>query len=323
MVQAIIAHTDVDGIGAAALYLYLTGISEYRVFFTEPFLLHRALDKVASAYYEKVVILDLGINPSVYRDVLEYLSLLRKHNIDVSWYDHHLWANTWIHDLESIGVKLYIDESTCTVGVVANYTKPMRSSVDEDYVRELVNGICAGDLWRFDHWLGPYYIRLVRRRDKDSWRRRVLNLFVSGRYWAPEFEEKVVEHVERELEVFSSTLNLVEKSINGLKIVVASSSEKVENSFLAAYLLGRRSADMAILASGDGKLSFRSRGVNVREIALRLGGGGHVYASGAKISIPWWVKFFSRIHEKILLNYISELVNRVLRQNLLAADPRQ
>lgn len=323
MVQAIVAHTDIDGIGAAALYLYLTGNPEYRVFFTEPFLLHRALSKVASAYYEKVVILDLGINPLVYKSVLEHLSLLKKHGIDILWYDHHLWADAWIRDLKSIGVELHLDESTCTVGVVANYTKPKRSNVDEDYVKELVNGICAGDLWKFDHWLGPYYVRLVRRRDKDSWRKQVLKVFASGKYWTHEFEEKVVEHVEREFEVLSSKLVFVEKKIDGLKVVFAESSEKVENSFLAAYMLSRRSADIAVLVANDGKLSFRSKGVDVREVALKLGGGGHAHASGAKISIPWWVKLFSRIHEKFLLSYVAELVTEAMKKSLLVAYSRQ
>lgn len=323
MVQAIVAHTDIDGIGAAALYLYLTGNPEYRAFFTEPFLLHKALNRVASAYYERVVILDLGVNPLVYESVLEYLSLLRKHGIEVSWYDHHIWADVWIRDLENIGVELYIDESTCTVGVVANYTKPKRDKVDEGYVKELVNGACAGDLWKFDHWLGPYYVRLVRRRDRDSWRKQVLKVFASGRYWTPEFEEKVVEHVEKELEALSSTLGFVEKKVDGLKIVVAKSSEKVENSFLAAYVLSRRSADVAVVVADDGKLSFRSRGVDVREVAVKLGGGGHAHASGAKISIPWWVKLSSRINEKFLLSYVAELVSRVLQRSLSVANSRQ
>lgn len=313
MVQAIVTHTDIDGVGAAALYLYLSGNPEYRVFFTEPFLLHRTLDKVASAYYEKVVILDLGVNPAVYKEVLEYLLLLRKQDIPISWYDHHLWVDEWISDLKAVGIKLHVDTSTCTTGVVAKYTKPERGSVDEKFVKELVMGICAGDLWKFDHWLGPYYVRLIRRRDKDSWRKQVLKVLASGKHWIPELEEKVVEHVDRELEVLSGKLYYVEKRANKLKVVVAESCERVENSFLAAYIMGRYLADIAILVSRDGKLSLRSRDVDVREIAFRLGGGGHVYASGAKISMPWWVKFLSKINKKFLLSYVAELVAKIIR----------
>ncbi|MEM4482098.1 MAG: DHHA1 domain-containing protein [Desulfurococcaceae archaeon] len=312
--HAIIAHTDIDGVAAAALYLYLTGAQEYRLFFTEPFLLHRALDRVSSAYYDQVVIVDLGINPLVYEKVLNYISLLRKHDIEVSWYDHHVWEDAWINDLTGLGVKLLLDRSTCATGVVANYAMPTRLSTENDFVRELVRGVCAGDLWTFDHWLGPYYIRLVRRGDKDPWRKHVVSVFTSGKYWSSEFESKVEEHISKELSVLSSksSQNLVVRSVSGLKIVVAESSSEVENSFLASYMLGRLNADIVVLVADDGKLSFRSRGINIRDLALKLGGGGHLYASGAKVEIPRLIKLFTKISRKILLNYIAELVVRCI-----------
>lgn len=308
MVLAIIAHTDIDGVGSASLYVYLTGTRDYRVFFTEPFSLHKALDKVLSAYYEKVVILDVGVNPSVYAHILENLSLLKKNDIPVEWYDHHVWQQEWVLDLEKLGVKLHLDTSTCTAGVVAKYLKPVREAVDRHFVRELVDGICAGDLWKFDHWLGPFFIRLVRRRDEDGWRRHVLETLASGKYWVEDFNERVLEHLDKEFEVFSSNIPVFEKRAGDLKVAVAESSERVENSFLAAYLMGRRQADVVVLVSSDGKLSFRSREVDVRKIALKLGGGGHLYASGAKVSVPWWIKVLSRVNKGVLLRYIASLV---------------
>ena len=312
MVYAIITHTDIDGVGAAALYLYLSGNPEYRVFFTEPFLLHRSLAKASSAYYERIVILDLGINPQVYNEVLKYVSLLRKHEIPISWYDHHVWEDRWVRDMEALGVELHIDRSTCATGVVAKYVAPRGNVKETGFVDELVKGICAGDLWKFDHWLGPYYIRLVRRKDSNSWRRQVLKVLASGKHWTPEFDQKVVEHVERELGTLTSKLDLVEKNVNGLKVIVAESHEDLENSFLAAYIMGRYSAEVAVLVAVDGKLSFRSRGVNVRDLALELGGGGHPYASGAKVKVPWVVRFLSRINRRFLLNYVAELTAKTL-----------
>ncbi|MEM1713831.1 MAG: DHHA1 domain-containing protein, partial [Desulfurococcaceae archaeon] len=88
------------------------------------------------------------------------------------------------------------------------------------------------------------------------------------------------------------------------------SNEEVENSFIGSFLIGRCSADIAVIASADGKLSFRSRSVNVRDIALKLGGGGHLYASGAKVNIPWWTRLLSKINSKIFLNYIAEIIAR-------------
>lgn len=314
MVHAIVTHTDIDGVAAASVYLYLLNKPEYRLFFTEPFLLHRALNKVTSAYYERVAIIDLGINPVIYNRVLDYISLLRNYNIPISWYDHHVWNKEWIEDLSKMGVEVYVDKSTCATGVVAKYIRPTRTILNEEYIREIVNGVCAGDLWKFDHWLGSYYIRLIRRKDKDSWRKYVIGVLADGKTWSSEFESKVVEHLEKELQIYSSNMSFVEKHVDGLKIIVTEGCEDLENSFLASYIIGRYSADIAVIVSTDGKLSFRSREYDVREIALKLGGGGHVYAAGAKINIPWWIRLLSRVHGKALMVYVAELVARSIRR---------
>jgi len=173
--------------------------------------------------------------------------------------------------------------------------------------------VCAGDLWRFDHWRGGYYLRLVRRKDTNTWRKQVVKTIADGKAWTQEFEEKILENLEQELKLLSSSIDIVEKPLNDIKIVVAESSEDVENSFLAAYLIGRYNADIAVLASIDGKLSFRSRSVNVREIALKMGGGGHMYAAGAKIEIPLVTRLLGRISRKAVLGYIINQIIEVVK----------
>lgn len=313
MVVAIITHTDMDGAGAAGVYLYLTGKPEYRLFFTEPYLLDKTLAKVSNAYYEKIVITDIGINPVIYNNVLEYIKLLRENNIPIYWYDHHIWENEWTNNLHKLGVELYIDRSTCATGVVAKYVKPARNDLDKYFLEEVVRGVCAGDLWRFDHWRGGYYLRLVRRKDTNTWRKQVVKTIADGKAWTQEFEEKILENLEQELKLLSSSIDIVEKTINDIKIVVAESSEDVENSFLAGYLIGRYNADIAVLASIDGKLSFRSRSVNVREIALKMGGGGHMYPAGAKIEIPLVTRLLGRISRKAVLGYIINQIIEVVK----------
>ncbi|MEM4541809.1 MAG: DHHA1 domain-containing protein [Desulfurococcaceae archaeon] len=314
MVYAIVAHTDMDGVASAALYLYLNEVSDFHVFFSEPFLLHKTLSRTTSAYYEKVVIFDLGINPVSYTKVLEYIKLLREYSIPVTWFDHHIWEENWIRDMEKLGVELYIDRSTCTVGVVAKHLKPTRRAVDEHFVENLVRGVCAGDLWRFDHWLGGFYMRVVRRRDKDSWRKTVLKTLASGTLWSEDFNAKVEEHIDNELRCLSSDLSLIIRNINGVKLAVAESVELLENSFLASYIMGRYDVDIVVLASMDGKLSIRSRNIDVREVAYSLGGGGHMHAAGAKIRIPWWIKLLSRVNRNTLLHYVSRLIAQKLAQ---------
>jgi len=317
VVVAIITHTDMDGAGAAGLYIYLSGIQNYKLFFTEPYLLNKTLARVLNANYERLVLLDIGINPSVYSEVVDYISQLRKRGVSIAWFDHHIWSEEWLRELRDLGVDIFNDKSTCATGVVAKYVEPRRNPVDSVFVSELVKGVCAGDLWRFDHWMGGYYLRLVRRIDSNTWRRNVVKTIAEGRLWSSEFDEKILTHVESELKVLSRGLSTLDKYANGLKIVVAENNEEVENSFIAAFLIGRYNADIAVLASIDGRLSFRSRSVNVREIAVRMGGGGHVYASGAKIEVPLMVRLLGRIERKTVLSYV---LNRVA--DVVANTPR-
>ena len=315
-VEAIITHGDMDGVAAAGLYLYLRGNPESVVYLTEPYNLHSTLNHAVSSRYERLVITDLGVNPSTYRELVEKLRAIRELGTGIVWYDHHVWNENWVKGVREIGVELHLDTSTCATGVVAKYTEPLRQ-VDHEYVDQLVRGVCAGDLWRFDHWLGPYYIRLIRRRDKDSWKKRVLLYIASGQYWSSEFNSKVERHVDLELSLLSDKLVVYTKNINNYyRVAVVEDEEIIDSSFIAPYVMGRYNANVVVVASSNGKISFRSRGVSVRDLAVRLGGGGHSYAAGAKIRIPWYIRLLSKIQRKLLLVYVANLITRELERVL-------
>ena len=95
---------------------------------------------------------------------------------------------------------------------------------------------------------------------------------------------------------------------NGVKIAVTLSIEGIENSFLAAHVMGRYDADVVALTSLDGKVSLRSKKHNVRELAYVLGGGGHVKASGCKLKIPWKIRLKSLIDKKAVINYVLQTI---------------
>jgi len=312
--EVIVTHGDMDGVAASGLYLYLRDNPESVVYFTEPYKLHSVLSQLISSGCERVVIIDLGVNPSIYSELLENLKLLRSRGVSVLWYDHHVWEENWIRDIRDLGVELYIDTSTCATGVVAKYTQPLRKHLDYEFIDKLTRGVCAGDLWKFDYWLAPYYIRLIRRRDKDSWKRRVLIYIASGNYWSGEFNSKIEKHVDLELGVLTSSLNVYIKNINEeYRIAVVEDNKIIDSSFIAPYIMGRFNVNIVAIVSKDGKVSFRGMGVNVRDIAVRLGGGGHLYASGAKIKIPWYIRVISRLRRDALLGYVASIIIRELK----------
>lgn len=311
MKNLLITHTDMDGVAAVGLYLYATGISDYKVIYTEPYYMNEVLRRVVANPPERVAVFDIGVNPGVFSQVLEAISSLSAKKVEIEWFDHHVWDREWVESMRQYEVKLHVDRETCGVGVVAKHAFVKRSNIPPDFLENLVNGVCGGDLWRFDHWLSPFYIRLVRRRDPVSWKNVVVKTISSGVYWDRAFEEKVLEEFEKELEELSEVSRNMDFEVfeaNGFKIGIVHVKEDVENSFLASLVLSRVGLDVAVIVSRDGKLSLRSRNVNVRDLAVALNGGGHLKASGAKIQIPLTVKMLTAFSRKILIEYVADLI---------------
>ncbi len=309
----LVTHTDIDGVGAAALYIYLYNEKPREIRFYEPYHLDRLANYIRKVRTNKIVITDLGMNKPVYTTILESIKQAVSRGVCIEWYDHHVWDQEWIRGFREAGVKLYIDRSTCATGVVAKHAPSRRREIDKDFVKEVVGGVCAGDLWRFDHWRGPWYLRLVRRREKDSWRLHVIDVLSRGVSWTDEFTENIVSKIEKELMIYNNVLKQVLiDHVDGLRIAYTTYSKIVDTSFIAALLLSRLSSSVAVVASADGKLSFRSIDVDIRELAKALGGGGHPRAAGAKIKIPFRIRLKSLWDHGCLLEYVSSVVRKAV-----------
>jgi len=306
----VVTHTDIDGVAAAALYSYLVGAKPVKVLYTEPYLLDRALRKLRSITgLHRIVFTDLGLNNNVVEAVAETVALLTSKGISVEWYDHHIWNDDWIAKLKKSGSRIYIDRTTCATGVVALYAPKEREEVNQEFIEELVRGVCSGDLFRFDHWKGPWYIRVVRRHDESSWRNFVFEKLSSGTAWCREFAERVVERFEKELAGYRSVDEYISiREADGLKLAVVLQHDTVENSFLASYIMARYGVDVVAITSLDGKISLRSKKYNVRELAVALGGGGHARASGAKVHIPLSTRLKQVINKRAVVEYIAKVI---------------
>lgn len=310
MEYAIITHTDIDGVAGAALYIYKTGLSPSKVLFAEPFNLVDVL-KSAELVEEKVVIIDLGINPPTLSELVDELREITRRGVAVEWYDHHVWNDEWETLVKNLGVKLHVDTSTCGTGVVAKYS-PRLTEVNEVFLNELMNGVCGADLWKFDHWLSPWLHRLVPRHGGDSWRIHLLNTLSKGVLWNDDFTNYVSNRIDWELKAYSEFISNVRVAeACGLKIAYIY-EPRVNSSLAASIILGRSRADIAVVVSSDGKLSFRSENFDVRSLAVKLGGGGHVHASGAKIRIPITTRLKSFFNKEALINYVHRVISTTM-----------
>lgn len=310
----IVTHTDTDGVGAASIYIYYQAEEPMRILFTEPYLLEKTLKKLREIDNVSIIaLMDLGMNPNTYPVVRRELEKIVSRGAVVEWYDHHVWDNDWIKGLKDIGVKIYIDRSTCATGVVAKYAPRRNNDIDKGFVNELVAGICAGDLWRFDHWRGPWYHRLVKRNDDPKWRLYVVEKMSKGNVWCNEFTHKIIERIEMEINTFREIdKTIITKSFNGLGIVGVLRHPLIENSVVAAYAMGRTGTAVAVVVSKDGKVSLRSRGIDIRNVAVRLGGGGHPQAAGFKAKIPFLLRLKSFFNSRVVVEYVVDLLGKEL-----------
>ncbi len=314
----IVTHTDLDGLAAASIYVYL-GRSlnrnfKYSIQFAEPYNLDKVLDKSIPRKNNIVVaIMDLGVNAENFDDLLDVLNEIKSSGALIEWYDHHKWDREWIVELEKLGVKLYIDNKTCAAGVVAKYAFNGLSS--DDFMWELVNAACSADLWIWDHPLSPMLYRVTgyqHGRKGDAWKRFLIEEFSNCRLWCDSLYEVLENYIDRELKGYNEVLENAIKTTIADKISVScivKGRGPPGSSLAASYMINRFETDLAIVARDDGGVSLRSYTIDVREIAVCMGGGGHPRASGARVNIPFYLKFLRLFSKKL---YRSLVLKKVL-----------
>ncbi len=313
----VVTHTDMDGVGSAAVYIHYRGYKPSKIMFTEPYLLTKAFKKISKIRNVRTIaFMDLGMNQKTYEYIKPILEKKIAEGIEIEWYDHHIWDKEWLDNFREIGVKINIDNTICAAGVVAKYA-PRRSNINKEFIEEFVKGVCSGDLWRFDHWLGPWYLRLIRRDDPDSWREEVLNTILKEKLWDKSFDTILIDRVEKEINSYKELVRLVKlKRIDGVLFAFVKANKYIENSFAAAYIMARKNAEVVAVISDKGKVSLRSKEINIREIAKALGGGGHPHASGFAVKIPIIIRIKKLFSETAVLDYIMNKIISVAPQYL-------
>ena len=316
----IITHTDLDGVAAASVYIYLGRRAseefKYSVLFAEPYNLDRVLEKSIPLKEDlRLAIMDIGVNPENFSNVLKIINELRKLGATIEWYDHHKWDASWKEELERIGVNLYIDPTTCAAGVVAK--NAFKGLEEDDFLWELVDAACSADLWIWDHPLAPLLYRVAGYQHGsrgDAWRRMLIEEFSNCRLWWDSLYEVLENYIDHELNGYNEVLRDAFKTLIAGKITVAcvvKGRGPPGSSLAASYILNRLETDLAIVVREDGGVSLRSRVIDVREIAVCMGGGGHPRASGARVKVPFYIRLLKVFSKKL---YKTLILKRVLKE---------
>ncbi len=326
----IVTHTDLDGVGSAAAAVAVFGrrSGEYTVLYAEPYNVHEKIAEIAE-YMEKgdiLVIADLGPNRDSFPHAVKAIEGLAGKGVRVYWFDHHVWDPAEAEAVEKAGARLILDRTTCATGVVARYAPSILGVEKPPFFEELEKAVCAADLWRWDHHLAPKLYRVAEARGEgvrpEDWRNRLVAKFSEGTLWDEEMESRLEDYVNRELANYNSILKTV-VVVDGACRVAAAYKERgpPANSFVAASLLARHDADIAVIVRENGGMSLRSRRVNVREVAVRLGGGGHPVAAGAKIKIPITVRLAAKLSKKMLSRHAARVVLKAAEEAGVCKGP--
>lgn len=317
MRTVLITHTDLDGLASGALILKKLGSLD-KVYFTQPNHLHT---KLAGVPKESVVyVTDVGVNSTTLDKVKEQVKKILDSGGRIYWFDHHVWEDHWISGLSELGVNLYVDRSACSAWVVHKY-------LDVEDSEDLVRAVCSVDLWLMNDWRGNYLSRYAGYAGGNAWKERVLRRLAhfSGTLDAEIFE--VVEKaVTKELNIYSKALKKANvRECGGIKVVYYLKDEEEHlTSYIANALIARHKADIAVLCR-RGSVSLRSREVNVREIAMRMGGGGHPKAAGASLRPDIIRKIMYVIGlKKFYVEWcVSKVLEHVCTKNKTCSEPEK
>jgi len=304
-----IVHNDFDGTASAAVYARAVGSLPKTVFFTEPNKLHTLLRSLELRGVYNIMIADLGINANTFNDIVKELRRLINQGAKIEWFDHHVWKDEWKEELKKIGVNLYHDTSTCGAGVIYKYKNP-----NDNFSRKLASADCSVDIWLHDDPMGEKLRRIVENNKDYSWKNELIKTFFNGILWNNAFDKILEETMSKELEGYKKVMKsyrLLE--INGYKVVIAVRWKGPPDiSYASQFLMTRTGASVFVSANGK-SISFRSREIDVRQFAVRLGGGGHPLAAGAQLKVPLLYKFLNKIGIKSpMLNWVTKVVQNVI-----------
>uniref|UniRef100_A0A7C5UTL7 DHHA1 domain-containing protein n=1 Tax=Ignisphaera aggregans TaxID=334771 RepID=A0A7C5UTL7_9CREN len=315
--HGIVTHTDLDGIVGAAIYVLGKGIrkNEYYVLFIEPIEIEKICDLI-NKNYEAISIIDIGVNVD---SLKELLRCIEGSSVDVYWYDHHIWDLEWINELSRYGVKLYIDSnSKCATDVVAKSI-----NIENRLIREYVDVTCAVDSWCFYRWEAPYLYRYIDYVKRFYGLERafidILDAIERGIEvselikWIDPFIEK---YIDEELKTISNICKDIKRiEVDDKDICIYYRGFSIPNqSIVGNAVLNICNCKIAAIIRHDlTGISFRSREYNVREIAKKLGGGGHIKAAGAPLKINRLFKIAldmlpDKLRKAMLYGYIEKLL---------------
>jgi oligoribonuclease NrnB/cAMP/cGMP phosphodiesterase (DHH superfamily) len=273
----IISHSeDIDGIFSAALAIRKArkegeSYSLLLIDYTEYPLL---INKIKNSRENRIIILDIGINEKIAKEVIE---ALKNSKSFIIWIDHHTWENNIVKEASKY-CNLIIGKNSATFIFSRIFSndpfsrKLARIAEDSDFFKNKLKISTKLSL------LITYFNNFSK--EKLYW---LAEYFSENTKLSKEMEE-LIEKIEKEVEEARKKVekNLEIIEVKKKKIGIVELPGILNPSFEGDRLKKEKNLDTCIMLfkkGGGYKVSIR--GEKALELAKLLGGGGHPTAAGA------------------------------------------
>ncbi len=303
--KLIIAHGDVDGVLSAVIAARSLGLEDAEIYFSGPRSIDRALSKVPDGG-GRMVIVDIAMNPDKADAVEGELRRLKESGWDVLWIDHHAWPDGIAERLSKYA-DLRLRPAPSAARVV------LEELGGGDYEEELARIADDADTATYSDERARMYNALTRDREKRAHLARAL---IEGRLE----DEKVVKWAKERLR---DQEKKIAKGLKRVKILETAGGRRFALVDLRpgggpGSLISRKlsdEVDFSLVIYTCSKFSLyagRDRGVDLRPVCERHGGGGHPYACGGKIGMnPLKRILCTLLGHRYLPREIREIIDEV------------
>jgi len=303
----IIAHGDVDGVISAVITARSVG-DNTEFYFSGPRSIHRVLSMLPSENKGRLFVVDVGINGDKLEEVEKELARLSNGGWQITWIDHHHWPNGAVEKLSKYA-KVVVRPSPSAARVV------YEELGGNEFEAKLVEIADDADTATYKSRLAKLYNSLTRDKEK---RKYLLNLLLEGKVEderVASWGKKKLEEENRAIERGIRSTN-VERTSSGRRFAVIDLRPRGgPGSFISKKVAEVKGVDFSLVIYTCSKFSLyagRDRGINLKKVCESHGGGGHTYACGGKIELPFLKRILCRIlGRRYMPREIKELIEEI------------
>jgi len=301
---------DLDGIASAAIVLrYANKIGcDFKVFFSEPQLLHVTLENLPiETNVSEIIVSDLGLNKNLLDKINRILKDIKgNYQVKIRWFDHHLWNHEVKVKIEKLIDELIVNERFCSAELVQRILLP-----DDAIAAKVALLARDADFSIFSNEISKKLSKIISYRGMPL--EALVEMLSKGTFWNSELEKKFREIISEEKKMLRKCLRTLESyNIKEFKVALVKGSISAGE---IADILAEKGYDIIVIISPEGKVSLRrgNESINLVPIAEKLNGGGHPFAAGGSLNYGWFDKFLAKnfgIYRKkeIILKAIDEVL---------------